>query len=78
MELAAELTFRAELDVDALIKTESNEIQWLFHCALFLARHSPISRFEGFRRNCQKREAVSLKCFSFANSVTAVTGEYPI
>ena len=39
MEFAAEFTVRSELDVDALIEAESDEIQWLLHSAIFLARH---------------------------------------
>ena len=40
MEFAAEFTVGTELDVDALIQAESDEIQRLLHCAFFLARHS--------------------------------------
>jgi hypothetical protein len=40
MEFATEFTVRSELDVDALIETESDEIQRLLNRALFLARHS--------------------------------------
>jgi hypothetical protein len=40
MEFAAEFTVGSELDVDALVETEPNEIQRLLHCAIILARHS--------------------------------------
>lgn len=39
MELAAELAVGAELDVDALVEAEPDQIQRLLHRALFLARH---------------------------------------
>lgn len=39
MKFAAKLTVGTELDVDALVEAESDEIQRLLHCALFFARH---------------------------------------
>lgn len=40
MELAAKLAVMTELDVNALIETEADEVQWLLHCALLFASHS--------------------------------------
>jgi hypothetical protein len=40
MEFAAEFTVGSELDVDAFVEAEPNEIQRLLHCAIFLACHS--------------------------------------
>jgi len=32
MQLATELSISATLDIDTLVQTEANEIQWLLHC----------------------------------------------
>lgn len=40
MELAAKLAVMAELDVNALVQTETDEVQWLLHCTLLFASHS--------------------------------------
>jgi hypothetical protein len=51
MELAAELALGAELDVDALVEAEPDEIQRLLHRHVLLRRHgcrqilAPFSRF---------------------------------
>lgn len=51
MEPAAELAVVAELDVDALIEAETNEVQWLLHGALLFAPH--LSSLAFFKFHCK-------------------------
>lgn len=55
MEPAAELAVVAELDVDALVEAETNEVQWLLHGALLFAPH--LSSFVAFFKfHCKRFE----------------------
>lgn len=43
MKFSAKLSIGAELDVDALVEAEPDEIQRFLHRALFFARHLDLS-----------------------------------
>ena len=52
MEPSTELSVVAELDVDALVEAETNEIQWLFDGVLLFASHlSSFSLSQLFSQN---------------------------
>lgn len=59
MKFSSQLPVGPQLHINPLIQAESDEIQWLFHCAFFLCRHNYLKNrpyvINNSLRTCHKR-----------------------